>query len=134
MVPGPLHAGAGEPDGEAGRVVIAAAGPLLKRRHPAKLGHKGDERIVQEPAGFEVLEERRRRLVEDRAVDGVLIDEGLVAVPVSYPLPHRIGAVEELHEPHPLLEELSGQDAVAGEAGLGGVGGVVGAVACERRG
>ena len=134
MVPGPLHAGAGQPDGEPSRIVIAAAGPLLKRRHPAKLGHEGDERVVQEPAGFEIKQERRGRLIEDGAVNGILIDERLVTVPVPHPLPHRIGAVEELHEPHSLLEEFSCQDAVAGEAGLGGVGGVVGAVAGERRG
>ena len=134
MVPGPLHSGAGQPDGEPGRIVVTAAGPLLEGRHSAKLGHEGDERIVQQPAGFEIEKERRGRLVEDRGVDGILVDECLVAIPVPHPFPHRIGAVEELYEPHPLLEKFSGQDAVAGEAGLGGVGGVVSAVAGERRG
>ena len=49
-----LHAGAGQPDGEALRVVVAAARALLERRHPAELGHPDDQRVVEQAALLQV--------------------------------------------------------------------------------
>jgi len=54
MVEGPLHAGSGEPHGEARGVVVAAVGPLLERRHPAKLRHERHERVGEEAPVLEV--------------------------------------------------------------------------------
>ena len=42
-----FDAGAGEPDGEAFRVVIAAGRAFLKRRHPAKLRRPKHDRVVK---------------------------------------------------------------------------------------
>ena len=132
VVVSPSHPRARQPDGEPGGVVVAAAGPALEGGHPPELGDEGHHRVGKQPPGLEVGQQGGRRLIEDRAVDGVLLDEGLVAVPVSHPLPHRIGAIEELHEAHPALQQPPRQDAVAGEARLEGIPGVEGPVAGER--
>ena len=50
-----LHARAGQPDGEALRVVVAAAGALLERRHAAELGDPDDQRVVEQAALFQVV-------------------------------------------------------------------------------
>ena len=42
----------GQPDGKAGRIVVAAAGTFLKGRHTTKLRTPNDERIFQQPALF----------------------------------------------------------------------------------
>ena len=115
---GPLHAGAGEPDGEPRWVVVAAVSPLLERWHPAKLGDEHHQRVGKQATVLEIPKQSGDGLVEDRAVHAVLLLDGLVPVPVAHALAHRVTAVEELHEPHPLLHEPPGEDAVAGKAGL----------------
>ena len=119
---GPLDAGAGEPGGEAGGVVVAALGPLLERRHPAELGGPEDQGVVEQPAGLQVAQERRGGLVEDRAVAVVVGLDPAVAVPVEVPLAHREGPVEQGDEPDPALEQPAGQQAVPAEPGERGVG------------
>ena len=71
------------------------------------------------------------RLIENRAVHRILIDDLLVAIPVAHALTHRIAAVEELHEPHALLDEPAGQNAVAGKPALERIGHVIGAIEGE---
>ena len=112
VVEGLFDAGAGEPHGEPRRVVIAAAGALLKCGHASKFGDEHHERLGQQAAALEIREQGGNRLIEDRSVDAVLLDEGLVAVPIADALAHRVGAGEELHEPHALLHKSAGEDAV----------------------
>ena len=118
VMEGPLHAGTGQPHGETCGVMVAAIGPLLEGRHPAKLRHEHHQRVGKQATVLEIPEQSGDRLVEDRTVHAVLLLDGLVAVPVAHALAHRVTAVEELHEPHPLLHEPPGEDAVAGKAGL----------------
>src|SRR4051812_32758313 len=80
-----LHAGAGEPDGESVRVVVAAAGPFLEGGHPAEFGRPDDERVVEQAPPLEVADECRGGAVEDRRVDVVLLLELPVPVPVADP-------------------------------------------------
>ncbi len=100
------------------RIVIASARAFLKRRHPAKLGHEGDERVFQQPALFEILNQCGARLVENRAMHVVLCLERLVAVPVSDAFAHRVRAVEKLHEAHAAFDESPREHAIAREAGF----------------
>ena len=65
----PLHAAAGQPHREAERVVLAAVGPFGRRR-AAELAAPDDERVVEQAAGFQVLEQAGDRLVGRRAVAG----------------------------------------------------------------
>ena len=58
----------------------------------------------------------------------VLLLEEAMAVPVPDAFAHRVGAVKELHETHARLDQPTGQDAVAGEAGFELVLGIVSAV------
>ena len=129
---GPLHACSGQKNSEPGRIVVAAAGPLLECGHSAEFRDKGDERVVEQSALLEIAEESGHRLIEDGSMDGILLHEFAVAVPVAHPLPHRIGAVEELHKPDSLLQKPAGQNAVAGKPRLGGIGGIVSAIERKR--
>ena len=62
-----LHAGAGQPDGEALGVVIAAVGAFLEGGHAAELGDEDDERVLQQAALLQVAQQRGAGLVEDGA-------------------------------------------------------------------
>ena len=130
---GAFHAGARQPDGEALRVVVAAVGPALEGGHATEFGDEGDERVLEQPAALEVLEQCGGGLVQDGRVDGVLVGDPLVAIPVADPFAHGVGTVEELDEAHPFLQQSPGEDAVPREARLVRVG-VVGPVQRARRG
>ena len=58
----PLDAAAGQPHGEAVRVVVAALA-LLRHRHPAELAAPDDQRLVEQPAPLQVGQQAGDRLV-----------------------------------------------------------------------
>ena len=62
-----LDAAAGQPDGEAERVVVAAVGALGERR-PAELAAPDDQRLVEQAAGLQVLQQAGDRLVDGAGV------------------------------------------------------------------
>src|SRR5436309_2468711 len=98
--------------------MIAATRTLLERRHPAKLRGPDDERVAQQPARFQVLEQRGAGLVEDRPVNVVLRLEGFVSVPIPDAFAHRVSAVEKLDEAHAALQQTPGEQTIAREAGF----------------
>ena len=106
-----LHAGAGEPDGEAAAVVVAAhvgvAERALAKNSAAEFGEEHDERVFEQAALFEVFEQGGGGLVDVAALVGQLPCDGDVLVPA---------AVEELHEADVALEQPAGQQAVGGVA------------------
>ena len=53
---GAFDPGAGHPDGEPFRVVIAAAGALLKGWHAAKFRGPKHQRVFEQPARFQILD------------------------------------------------------------------------------
>src|SRR5262249_43902586 len=63
-----LHAAAGQPQGEAAAMMVAAmivaSEPALAVHGPAELATPDDQRVFQEPAAFEVLDERGRGLID----------------------------------------------------------------------
>jgi hypothetical protein len=128
-MPGP-DAGAGEPAGEAVRVVVAAEGAFLEERHASELGAPDDEGVGEQAALAEVADEGGGGLVEDGAVFVVLFLELGVTVPVEV-AGAGVGAVEELDEADAAFDQAAGEDAVAGEGGFDRVGRVVGAVEAE---
>ena len=106
-----LDAGAGEPDREAAGVVIAARAVLLGVGGAAELAAPPDQRILEQSALLQVGEQ-----AGDGAVDGA----GVVAVlgEVRVLVPRRVGravAVRDLDEPHALLAESPGEQALAAE-------------------
>src|SRR5205809_6645652 len=74
-----LNAAAGEPDREAAAVMVAphvriAQLPLAEDR-PAKFRVEQDQRILEQAALLEVLDERRRRLIDVVALIGQLASD-----------------------------------------------------------
>ena len=106
-----LDAGAGEPDGEAAAVVVAAhvgvAQDALAKNSAAEFGEEHHERVFQQAALLQVFEECGGGLVDVAALVGQLAVDGDVLVPA---------AVEELHEADAALDEPAAEQAVGGVA------------------
>ena len=83
----PLHARAGQPDGKALGIVIAAIGASLKRGHPAKFGGPHNEGIIEQPSRLQIFDESRGGLIEDWRMHVVLGLERLVTVQLPTPSP-----------------------------------------------
>src|SRR5262249_60262423 len=82
--PPPLHAPAGQPNGEAVGVVIASGAlRVLGGRLSAELPAPDDERRVQESAPLEVLNQSSNRPVRVPGVLGGVLDDVRVGVPVG---------------------------------------------------
>ena len=115
-----LDAAAGHPDREAARVVVAAVvrgGELaLRVDRAAELAAPDDQRVVEQPALLQVLDQRGRGLVGVVALAADLVRQVAVLVPAH---------VVELDEAHAALGQAAGQQAVGGvAAGLLHVGAV----------
>ena len=111
----PLDAAAGHPHREAVGVVVAA-GPLgvLGGRLAAELAAPDDQRLVEQAALLQVLEQAGDRLVGVAGVLGVVGDHVGVGVPVVVV----VGAAGvDLDEPHAALDQPPGQQALAAEVG-----------------
>ena len=93
--------------------MIAPLGSLAAR-HAAELGRPDHDRVVEQAAGLQVLDQRRGRLVHAAAHVAVVAGEVFVAVPVA-PRKAVVGAAPDLHEPHAPLEQPPGDQAVAAE-------------------
>ena len=99
-----LDATAGEPVRERERIVVAALAALAAG-HPAEFGRPQNDRVVEQPARFQILDERRRRLVHAaRPCRGGLwrgsswLSQLRRGKPLSAPL-------QSLHETHAALEQ-----------------------------
>src|SRR5437868_6018485 len=78
------EAAAGHPAGEGALVVVAAAGAeALSEGGPAELGRPDDQRVVEQTAGLQVLEQSGEGPVEARRLAAVVVGEVLVGVPVD---------------------------------------------------
>ena len=119
---GRLDAGSGEPGGEAGGIVIAAAGAFLKGGHAAELGAPDDERVLEQAALFEISEQGGGGLIEDGTVFGGLRFQCFVPVPVADAFSAGlVGAVEKLDEAHAFFDQPPSEDAVFCEGGFQGI-------------
>ena len=99
----PLEAAAGEPEGEAVPVVVAAVG-ALRDREPAEFPGPDDDRLVEQPALLEVADEGRAGLVGPGTKQ--LQSLGILAVRVP-----GLAAHEELDEPDAALDQAAGDQA-----------------------
>ena len=106
-----LHAAAGHPHGEATRVVVAAgfgAVPFaLAGDAAAELAAPDDERVLEQPATFEVFDQGGAGLVGITATRGAPGGESAMVIPVR---------VEELHEADAAFDQATGEDAIGGVA------------------
>ena len=120
---------AGQPDRESFGVMVPTAGALLKGWHPAKLGAPHNQRVIQQAALLEILEQRGSRLIENRPVNRVLFLQLFVAVPVAGPFAAGlIGAVEQLDKPYAIFNQPPGQDTIPGKSRFHLVPSIIGAV------
>ena len=110
----PLHAAASKEIAEALRVVVAATVGPLPHRLAAELPPPDDERVVEEPAGLEVGKQRRDRLVDLRSVDGEILLDAVVGIPILLLVP---AARVDLHEADTALDEPASDEALAPERG-----------------
>ena len=108
-----LDAAAGHPHGEAERVVVAPrALGVLGRRLAPELAAPHHQRLVEQAALLEVLQQPRDRLVGAARVVVVVLLEVAVRVPVGVVVrPARI----DLHEPHASLDQPPREQALAAE-------------------
>ena len=122
-----LHTRPGEPRHRGAGVVVAAGRPL-RERLPAELRAPDHERVRQQPAVVQVLQQRRGRAVHLAGDRGQFLDDVGVVVPV---VRRPAGPAPDLHEPHTTLQQPTRQQAPPAE-----VGGhrVVGAVELVGRG
>src|SRR5262249_24498397 len=108
-----LDAAAGQPEGEAAAVVVAAVvvpgQPTLAVDGAAELAAPDHQRVVEQPAPLHVHHQRRRRPVDVAALAADLSGQAAVLVPA---------AVEQLHKADPALDHAPGQQAVAGKTAV----------------
>ena len=116
-----LDAAAGHPHGEAVAVVVAAGAlGVLGCRLAAELTPPNDERLVEQPALIEILQQCGDRLVGVAGVVVVIFFQVTVGVPVGVVV---VSAGVNLDEAHTALDEPPGEQALAAE--------VVGAVVAK---
>ena len=110
-----LDAAAGHPHGEAEGVVVAArARGILGHRLPAELAAPDDQRLIEQAALLEVLDQAGDRLVGTAGVAVVVDHEVAVGVPVVVV----VGAAGvDLDEADAAFDQPPAQDALAGEIG-----------------
>ena len=95
------------PHREAERMVLAAVVPF-GRGSAAEFATPQDQGVFQQAAGFQVGEEGRNRLIDGLAALGEVFAEAAMLIPGVVG-----GGVKELHEPHPPLDQSTGQQALA---------------------
>ena len=88
----PLTPAAGQPHREAQAVVVAALGPF-GIRGPAKLASPDHQRILEQSAGFQVLEQRGDRTIALLSMVAVFGDVGMI-------VPGLTIAVVDLNDAH----------------------------------
>jgi len=59
----------GHPAGEPIGIVVATLGPFLEKGHSTEFGAPNDQRVVEQPARSEVIDQCGYGLIEDRCVD-----------------------------------------------------------------
>src|SRR5215831_11300454 len=97
-----LQSGAGEPDGEPVRVMVAAVlapGALLQPWRATELRAEDHDDVIEQAAPLQVLQQSRNRLINGGTLPRVVFAQFLVRVP---------GAVRgrvDLHEAHPALDQ-----------------------------
>src|SRR6185503_6719475 len=108
----PFDAAAGEPVRECERIVVATLAALAAG-HPAKFGRPQNDRVVQHPTHFQILDERRRWFLHAGGHVEMISSEIVVAVPVT-PRETVVSPAPGLHETNaPFEQPASDQTAPA---------------------
>ena len=107
------NARTGHPSGHRVRVVVPAQ-PALRNGHAPELRVPDHQRIVQQPAPLQILEQSSDGLVDLARVQSVVLDQVAVRIPRVDVLLSQRTAVE-LHEAHPALDQPSRQQALPPE-------------------
>ena len=104
------HTGAGQPDGVAPRVVVAA-GALFAHRHAANLTAPDDERVAQQSTCLEVGQQPGDRQVGSTAILRVVFEDVGMGIPAA-----GVAGVK-LHETHAFLDHPPREQAACAELG-----------------
>src|SRR5262249_6130681 len=108
-----FNAATREPDRKRERIVIASLRSLTAR-HAAELGGPEHNRVFEQPARLQVLDQRRGWLIHSRRHIAVIFGDVLVAVPVAA-REAVVGAAPDLNEPHTALEQTPRDQAIPPE-------------------
>src|ERR1043166_3068415 len=106
-----LHAAARKPHGETAGIVVAPRAVLLGVGCPAELAAPPDERVLQQSALLEILEQSRNRAIHGAGVVAVL-RQVAVLVPRGV---RAVVAIGDLHEPYARLAQPTRHQALAAE-------------------
>ena len=91
--------------------VHSTADAALAKDGAAEFAHEHDERVIEQPARFQVTQQRRGRLIDVAALTAHIVGQTRVMIPA---------AVKELHKAHVALDHPAREQAVARvRAGLG---------------
>ena len=108
-----LDAAAGQPRGEAARMMIAAVivafQVALAVDRTTEFAGKDHDRVVEQPTLFQVPQQRRGRLVDIEALARQLLRQNRVVIPP---------AVKDLDEAHAAFDHPPGEQAVAGKGAV----------------
>ena len=102
----------GEPVGVAIVIMVAAFG-AFRGGGAAELATPDDERVVKEPSGLEIVDERSDALVAGFCQSGVAIDDVFMAGVPGDVVP--VDGQGELHHAHALFDEATGEQAALGK-------------------
>ena len=106
-----------------------AGGAAFAERRAAELAAADDQRVVEQAALLQILDQGRDRLVHRRAfLRQTILDVRFALGAVEIPAP-----IEELHEPHSLLGQPPGEQAVVGKTGPPGVAPYASSVSADSR-
>ena len=106
------HAAAGHPHREGKRVMVAPAHATIERRailterRAAKLRRPHHERLVEQPALFQIPQQRADRLIDDGAIERQILLQLVVMIPRG---------VVDADEAHVALDEPAGHQTIARE-------------------
>ena len=96
-------------------IVIATGRARLMRRHATELGRPQHQRVFQQSRLFQIGQQRRGGLVEDRAVAFVVRLERLVGIPIQQPVDAGSSRrAIQIHVANVAFQQPAGQQAVAG--------------------
>lgn len=108
-----FHPCAGKPRRERPGMMFApfGVGGIIERGS-AEFGRPHDKRVVEQSPSFQVLQERRDRLVDVLGQRCMLADHVAVGIPIV-----RGTGIDQFHEADPSLDKPSRHEALPGEAG-----------------
>lgn len=84
---GSLHSCTREPGGKPSGIVVTSAGSRLEGGHASELCAPDYQGVLEQPALLEIRQQRSGGLIQHFAMDGILVLQHLVTIPIARPFP-----------------------------------------------